>query len=84
MKPRDVLALTIREKRVAAEQVLLNRAVRANKNWMDRIITKVVMTQIPTVTPDVGRSKTLDSTPREPRNTAHPTTQDPPRPGTHR
>lgn len=64
MKRRDAIALAVREKRVAAEQVLLNRAIRANKNWFDQLITRIVMTQIPQVEPDVGRSKTLDSTPR--------------------
>lgn len=63
MKRRDAIALAIREKRVAAEQVLLNRAVRANKNWFDQLVTRVVMTQIPVVEPEAGRSRTLDAVP---------------------
>lgn len=69
MKRRDAIALAFREKRAAAEQVLLNRAIRANKNWFDQLITRIVATQIPTVEPDVGRSRTLDAVP-PPRATA--------------
>lgn len=57
---RKSFMLPIREKRAAVEQALLNRALRANKNWLDRMITRIVMTQVPQLESDVGRSKTLD------------------------
>jgi hypothetical protein len=52
MKTRkDKLALAARERRAAVELTLLNHALRHDKGPVDRLITKVVMTQIPE-TPD--------------------------------
>ena len=59
MRRRDA-KLWFREKRVAAEQVLLNRALRASKNRLDRAVTAVVMTKIPQLPAEPGRTKTVD------------------------
>jgi hypothetical protein len=52
MTRADELKLLARERRAAIEQALLNRAVRNNKGPVDRVITKLVMTQIPDVPDD--------------------------------
>ncbi|WP_157537770.1 hypothetical protein [Nocardioides sp. Root190] len=54
--------MNLRERRAALEQALLNRALRANKGRVDRAITRLVMTQIPTVEPEPGRAKVVDGT----------------------
>lgn len=56
------LPMNLRERRAALEQALLNRALRANKGRVDRAITRLVMTQIPTVEPEPGRAKVVDGT----------------------
>ena len=52
MSRRDDLALAARERRAAVELALLNRALRHDKGPIDRLVTKVVMTQIPDITDD--------------------------------
>ena len=49
MTRADELKLLAREKRAAADQALLNRAMRNDKGPVDRVITRLVMTQIPDV-----------------------------------
>ena len=69
MSRREDLALLARERRAATEQALLNRALRNDKGPVDRVITKLVMTQIPTVVDDqtgggAGQRGRLDAPPR--------------------
>jgi hypothetical protein len=53
MKARkDKVALAVRERRAAVELTLLNRALRHDKGPVDRVITKIVLTQIPDVPDD--------------------------------
>ncbi|MCW3040478.1 MAG: hypothetical protein JWM31_2383 [Solirubrobacterales bacterium] len=69
MSRADELTLLARERRAATEQALLNRAVRNHKGPVDRVITKLVMTQIPNV-PDeqvggaAGQRGRLDAPPK--------------------
>lgn len=51
MSRRDDLALAVRERRAAVELTLLNHALRHDKGPVDRLVTRIVMTQIPD-TPD--------------------------------
>ena len=46
---KDKAALAVRERRAAVELTLLNRALRHDKGPIDRLVTKIVMTQIPDV-----------------------------------
>lgn len=52
MSRRDAIALAARERRAAIELTLLNRALRHDKGPVDRLVTKVVMTQIPDIQDD--------------------------------
>lgn len=71
MKTRkDKVALAVRERRAAVELTLLNRALRHDKGPVDRLVTKIVLTQIPDVPDDqtgggAGQRGRLDA-PRRP------------------
>lgn len=47
MTRRDRIALVARERQKAVEQVLVNRAMRHDKGWFDRLMTRVVQTRLP-------------------------------------
>lgn len=47
MNRRARIALAVRERRTAAEQVLINRVMRHEKGPLDRLTTRVVQTQLP-------------------------------------
>lgn len=49
---KDKAALALRERRAAVELTLLNRALRHGKGPVDRVVTKIVLTQIPDVPDD--------------------------------
>lgn len=71
MSRTDELKLLARERRAAVEQALLNRALRTHKGPLDRVVTKLVMTQIPDVPDDQtggapGQRGRLDAPPRRP------------------
>lgn len=65
MNRRAELYLRLRERRAAFEQSLLNRSFRADKGALDRLVTRIVATQVPKVGPEPGRSKTVDAIPSE-------------------
>lgn len=47
MNRRDGIALVLRERRAELEQAVLNRAMRHNKGRLDRLVTRVLQTQLP-------------------------------------
>ncbi|MEV6657273.1 hypothetical protein [Nocardia fluminea] len=58
----DHMRLVVRERRAALELFLLGRALRANRTNIDRAITRLVLTRIPDIPPEPGRTRRLDST----------------------